>query len=161
DADLRKRLETTAEAAKAYDELVSAYEEELPRIAEAQDAAIICLKVGQVLDTKLREPERAIEFYEKSRELVPEIGNRALPALDRLYGQLDQPEKQAMVLDALATAAPEAQEQIALLFRLGQLSTEKLDSPDRAAQAFERIIAIDGKHLPSLRSLEALYEQAQ
>src|SRR5581483_24216 len=138
DADLRKRLETTADAAKTYDELVSAYEEELPRIAEAQDAAIICFKVGQVLDTKLREPERAVQFYEKARELLPEVGNRALPALDRLYSQLEQYEQQAQVLDVLATSAPESQERIALLFRLGQLCGEKLDSPDRAAQAFER-----------------------
>src|SRR4029079_2940452 len=79
DADLRKRLETTADAAKTYDELVSAYEEELPRVAEAQDAAVSCLKRGQLLDTKLREPERAVQFYEKSRELVPEVGNRSLP----------------------------------------------------------------------------------
>ncbi len=161
DAELRKRLETTAEAAKSYEELVSAYEDELPRIAEAQDAAVICLKVGQILDTKLREADRAVGFYEKAREVYPEVGNRALPALDRIYGNLGQFEQQAGVLDALASLAPEAQERVALLFRLGQLAMDKLDSPDRAAAAFEKILTLDARHLPSLRALEQLYESAQ
>lgn len=161
DAELRKRLETTAEAAKSYEELVSAYEDELPRIAEAQDAAYICLKVGQILDTKLRESDRAVGFYEKAREVFPEVGNRALPALDRIYGNLGSYEQQAGVLEALSGLAPEAQERVALLFRLGQLAVEKLDSPDRAAAAFEKILTIDARHLPSLRALEQLYESAQ
>jgi tetratricopeptide (TPR) repeat protein len=161
DAELRKRLETTAEAAKSYEELVSAYEDELPRIAEAQDAATICLKVGQILDTKLREADRAVGFYEKAREVYPEVGNRALPALDRIYGNLGSYEQQAGVLDALASLAPEAQERVALLFRLGQLAMDKLDSPDRAAAAFEKILTLDGRHLPSLRALEQLYDTAQ
>lgn len=161
DAALRKSLEQSADAAKTYDELVSAYEEELPRIAEASDAAIMCLKMGQVLEQKLREPERAVQFFERSRELAPEVGNRSLGALDRLYSSLEQFGKQADVLEALAQAAPEAQEKVALLFRLGQLATERLDSPDRAADAFEKILQVDPKHAPSLRSLEALYEAAQ
>ena len=48
---------TAANAAGLFEELVSAYEEELPRIAEAADATDVCIKVAQTLDLKLKEGE--------------------------------------------------------------------------------------------------------
>ncbi|MBS1151702.1 MAG: adventurous gliding motility protein AgmK, partial [Myxococcaceae bacterium] len=161
DADLRRKMESAAEAAKTFDELVGAYEEELPRIGDNADAADVCLKMGQVLEQRLGEPERAVQYFEKARELMPESGVKALPALDRLYGQLDNAPAQAEVLDALANLVREPAEKISLLFRLGQLANERLDSPDRAANAFERLLELDPKHLPSLRSLEMLYDTAK
>src|SRR5690606_26552325 len=44
--------------------------------------------------------------------------------------------------------------------RLGQLAESRLHAPDRAAAAYEGILEIDPKHLPSLRLLEPLYEAA-
>ncbi len=161
DAKLRQALEGAADAAKTWDELATTYEEELPRIADNADAAQVCLKLGQLFEQRMQEPEKAAAYYEKARELEPAIAPRALPALDRLYGQLEQPIKQADVLDLLAAQTEEPQEQLAILFRLGQLTNETLEDPDRAAGAFERILAIDSKHLPSLRSLELLYDNAQ
>jgi tetratricopeptide (TPR) repeat protein len=161
DAELRQRLEGAADAAHSYDELTSAYEEELPRIAEAVDAARVCLKLGQVFETRLQEPEKAIEYYEKARQFDPAVGNKGLSALDRLYGQSGQPARQAQAIEALAALATEPADKVGLNFRLGQLATESLDSPDRAANAFEKVLETDPRHLPSLRSLEQLYEHAQ
>ncbi len=161
DAELRRKMESAAEAAKTWDELVGAYEEELPRIGDNADAADVCLKMGQVFEQRLGEPERAVEYYQKARELMPESGVKALPALDRLYGQLDNAEAQAEVLEALSNQVRESNEKISLLFRLGQLANDRLDSPDRAANAFERLLELDPKHLPSLRSLELLYDTAK
>ncbi len=161
DPELRKRLELAAEAAKTYDELSSAYEEELPRIAEAADAAQVCLKLGHILDQKLHEAERAAMFYEKARALDPSVWDRALPALDRLYNQLNKPIPGAEILDALAQLTPEPQEKVGLLFRLGQLCQEMLEDPERAAEAYERILEIDKTHLAAARLLEQIYEASQ
>ena len=160
DPELRRRMEAAANAAGLFEELVSAYEEELPRIAEGTDAADVCIKVAQTLDLKLKEGERAASFYEKARELKPEVAPKVLPALDRIYGQLQQYQDQARVLELLAAAAEEPPEKMNLYFRLGQVALEKLDSPDRAAGAFEHILEVDPKHLPSARALEQLYEAA-
>src|SRR5262249_54563758 len=122
DAGLRGRLEKVADKARTHDELVTAYEEELPRVAEAQDAAQISLKLGQLLEQKLKEPDRAIGYYEKARTLDPAVSPKALPALDRLYGDLHKHEELAGVLEAQAMAATEAPEKVGFLFRLGQLS---------------------------------------
>lgn len=161
DRALRARLESAADAAKVWDELAGAYEEEMPRVAESADTAEMSVKLGQVYEQRLREPERAVDWYEKARELSPATAARVLPALDRLYGQLDRPLEQANAIDSLAALVKEPHEKIALLFRLGQLAVDRLDSPDRAAGAYERLLELDGEHLPSLRSLEQLYDQAQ
>src|SRR5690606_13734006 len=98
--------------------------------------------------------------YERAREAYPEGAAAVLPALDRLYGQLDFPDKQADIIELMAQSATEPADQVALAFRAGQLAMDQLDNPDRAAASFERVLAADPKHLPSLRGLDVLYEQA-
>jgi tetratricopeptide (TPR) repeat protein len=158
DAGLRHRLESATDASNTYDELVSAYEESLPRVAEAADAADVCLKLGQMLETRLREPDRAITYYERARSLHPSVQEKALIALDRLYVDLEAWQELAGVLEALAAGATEPADKVGYLFRLGQLCQDRLDSPDRAAGAFEQILVIDPGHLASARLLEGLYE---
>lgn len=160
DAELRHRLESATDASSTYDELVSAYEEALPRIAEAADAADVCLKLGQMLETKLREPERAITYYERARTLHASVAEKALLALDRLYVGLEAWPELAGVLEQLATGATAPADKTGFLFRLGQLCQERLESMDRAASAYEQILTIDPAHLASARLLEGLYEAA-
>ena len=123
--------------------------------------AQVCITLGQVYEQHQDEPDEAVKYYEKARATHPDAALKVLPALDRLYGQLGDEPKQAAVLDALAPLQAEAADKVALYFRLGQLAMEKLDSPDRAAAAFEKVLSVDPKHLPSLRSLEQLYEHAK
>jgi len=158
DPELRKALERTAEVAKTFDELAVAYEEQLPRIAEAKDAAEICLALGQLFDQRLQEPARAAEYYEKARQLSAESLSQALPALDRLYTQLDKPAELAAVLEDLIQLASDPQEKIGLLFRFGQLQQGKLGDPTRAAAAYEQILELDKAHLAAARLLEQIYQ---
>lgn len=161
DRQVRAKLVATAAAAESWDELSHALESELPRVGDPADAAEVLLLLGQVSEQRLGEKEQAVGFYERAQRTSAEVGARALPALDRLYGELGDADHQAGALEALATAATDPLDRVALNFRLGQLWAERLSSPDRAAAAFERVLATDPKHLPSLRSLEALYEQAK
>ena len=161
DAQIRKSLIAAGAAASSYDELVHALQAELPRIAEPQDTAEVCFAIAQISEQRLDEKEQAVVFYEKARTAHAESSSKALPALDRLYGELDFPDKQADIIEVMAFQVTEPAERVALYFRLGQLAMEKLDNPDRAAGAFEKVLEADPRHLPSLRSLEILYEQAK
>lgn len=160
DGELRRRLESATDASNTYDELVAAYEESLPRVAEAADAAEVCLKLGQMLETRLREPERAITYYERARSLHASVQEKALLALDRLYVELEAWLELAGVLEQLAAGATAPADKVGFLFRLGQIFQERLDSLDRAASAYEQILTIDANHLASARLLEGLYEAA-
>ncbi|MFZ5444170.1 MAG: tetratricopeptide repeat protein [Myxococcota bacterium] len=161
DGQIRKSLIASGTAAASFDELVHALQTELPRIAEPVDVAEVCMAIAQLSEQRLGEKEQAVVFYEKARAAHPESTLKALPALDRLYGELEFPDKQADIIEVMASVATEPAEKVALSFRLGQLAMEQLDAPDRAAGAFENVLQADPKHLPSLRSLEILYEQAK
>ncbi|MBJ6762133.1 tetratricopeptide repeat protein [Myxococcaceae bacterium JPH2] len=160
DAEVRRRLEDATDASGSYDELVVAYEEALPRVAEAADAADVCLKLGQMLETKLRDPDRAVSYYERARTLHASVQDKALVALDRLYVELEAWPELAGVLEALAAGGANVADRVGFLFRLGQLYHERLDSPDRAAGAYESILALEPGHLASARLLEGIYEAA-
>ena len=160
DGSLRSRLESAAEAAGMREELAHAYEEELPRIAEAKDAADICLRLAVLFDEKLAHFDRAALYYEKARELDPELATGVLPSLDRLYTQLAKPQELAVILEQLAEQAREPQEKIAFLFRLGQIEQEQLSSAERATKTYGRILELDKAYLPAARQLEQLYEAA-
>ncbi len=160
DGALRARLESATDAAGSYDELVVAYEEALPRVAEARDASDMCLKLGHLFEARLQEPERAVVYYERARTLNPAAQQKALAALDRLYVALEAWEELANVLEALASTAEETADKVGFLFRLGQLVQEKLDGMDRAASAFEQVLALEPGHLASARLLETIYDSA-
>ncbi|HUH12862.1 MAG TPA: hypothetical protein VMK65_07115, partial [Longimicrobiales bacterium] len=160
DAALRQRLENATEASGSYDELVVVYEAALPRVAEASDAAEMCLKLGHVFETRLQEPERAVIYYERARTLDPARQQRALVELDRLYVSLQAWPELASVLEALAATAEKAAEKVGFLFRLGQFTQEELESMDRAASAFEQVLALEPGHLASARLLEGIYDLA-
>jgi tetratricopeptide (TPR) repeat protein len=158
DAALRQRMEKAAEDAKSYDELGAAYEEALPRIAEAADAASVCLKLGQLFEKHVGEPEKAVVAYEKARSLDPAVAPRALAALELLYTQAEQWAELVQCLDELAKLAADPAQKAALLFRLGQVAQEKLQASERAGEAFEQVIDLDKSHLAAARALEQLYE---
>jgi tetratricopeptide (TPR) repeat protein len=160
DGALRHRLESATDAAGSYDELVVVYEESLPRVAEATEAAEMCLKLGQLFESRLQEPERAVIYYERARTLDPTSQQKSLVALDRLYVTLEAWPELADVLEALASTAEETADKVGFLFRLGQLVQEKLDNMDRAASAFEQVLALEPGHLASARLLETIYDAA-
>ncbi|HZH03469.1 MAG TPA: gliding motility protein, partial [Myxococcaceae bacterium] len=159
DPALRSRLEAAAEGAGTHDELAEAYEEALPRMAEASDTAQVCLTLGRLYDQRLKEPERAIAAYEKARSSDLAAAAQALPALDRIYGDLDKPRELADVLEAQAALA-EGEEKTGLLFRLGQIAQDRLEDPNRAAAAYEEILALNPGHLAAARLLEPIYAAA-
>ena len=160
DREVRAKVVASAETAESYDELVGALEEALPRINDPLEAGEVCLELGRLLESHLEEPDRAVNHLEKARTLSPEASPRALTALDRLYTRLDAPQELAQILEAQVEQATVPADRMGLLFRLGQLAESRLSSPALAVSAYERILQIESRHLPSLRLLEPLYEAA-
>jgi tetratricopeptide (TPR) repeat protein len=161
DEKLRRTLERMASAAESEEELVALYEEELPRVRDEQAAADIAYRAGFILDQKLTRPEEAQPLYEQAMALDPKVGVQGLPALDRAYRKSESWDQLAEVLRRAIDVLEEPREKSVQLLALGQLLEEKLGQPDRAAEVFEKILAIDPKSMPALRGLEKLYDAAQ
>jgi tetratricopeptide (TPR) repeat protein len=156
DAGVRAALERLTEATEHHEELAALYDEQLPRLGSA--GAPVALRLGELEEEKLSDPERAAARYEMARKLDPAAAGEALPALDRVYRKLERWNDLAEVLAAEAGRETRPEERLGLLFRLGQLAEERLGAPERAAAAYEAIAAANPRHLPALRALERLYE---
>ena len=158
DAAVRARLEALALSSDHEEELAAVLEDEIDRLSPAE-AAQVALRLGQLYEEKLGDPGRAALFLRRALALDTGTGPEVLPALERLYQKLEAwPELADVLSTRAATASPP--ERVQLLHRLGQLSQDRLSSPDRAAEAYEGAVATDPRHVPSLRALEGLYEQA-
>ncbi len=158
DPALRQRMETLAEQSGHEEELAAIYEDEIDRLPPAETADV-ALRLGALYEHKLGDPSRAATFLRRAVALDPGAAEEALPALERLYGRLESWPELADVLAHRAGQVAGA-EKVQLLFRLGQLCEERLEAPDRAAEAYEGAAKADPRHFPSLRALEALYEAA-
>lgn len=159
DETVRESLERVARDTGALEELAALYEEELPRIRAGAVAAVVALRRG-VLAEGSEGPEAARPWYERARDLDPGVGAGALPALDRIHRAAERWPELADVLEARAALEEDPEERVAVLFRLAAVAEERLGDRDRAAGAYERIVELEPRHLPSLRALERLYEEA-
>jgi tetratricopeptide (TPR) repeat protein len=154
DRALWSRLFAAAEASESTEEWLALLEEEHVRL-EPEALEPLAGQVGQICERALRDEAAALRWYERARRL----GSRdAALALERLHRAAERWEPLAEILDGLAEAEPDPAEKVALLFRFGRLAEDKLESPQRAAMAFERILLIEPDNLPALRALEPIYE---
>ena len=158
DAPLRAELDRLAEATGQHEELATLYQEELERLGPG--GGPLALRIGALHEGPLGRPAEAPPFYERARRLDPGVAPQALAALERLYRKLEQWPELAEVLSALAARETRTDERVGLLFRLGQVWEEKLQGPERAVAAYEAVLQAAPGHLPSLRALARLYEQA-
>jgi len=158
DAALRAELDRLAEATAQHAELAALYEESLERLGPG--GGPISLRIGALYEGPLGRPPDAPRFYERARKLDAGVAPQALLSLERLYRKLESWPELAEVLSALAARETRPEERAGLLFRLGQIWEEKLQSPERAVAAYEAVLQASPGHLPSLRALERLHEQA-
>lgn len=160
DVHVRRALESSAEVAETEEELAAVYEEAVARSSQQGVRGPLLIKLGELYERKLGDPERALTHLERALEVDPDGGKAALPALERLYRKAERWDRLADILAELAALVPETQEKVALLYRLGQLAEERLSAPDRAANAYEELLSVAPAHLPTLRAIERLYEAA-
>jgi tetratricopeptide (TPR) repeat protein len=119
----------------------------------ASEAAIDVFKRIQALDAKNGRAARAL------REIYAQAGDysalEALYAAQGAYGELcDQ-------LTSLADRTADMGARTRLLERVAALAQEKLNQPERALKAYERILATDPRNRKAALALVPLYRAAQ
>ncbi len=129
---------------------------------EVEDEAEIVrlqLEIGSICDLRLFDAGRAIAAY--ARVLDREPANLvALRALEELYEKSEQHERCLAMLEAQLDATPSASERVAVYERIAAIWEERFGKLDRAAEAYEHILAIDARNHAAYRLLERLYQQA-
>jgi golgin subfamily B member 1 len=116
-------------------------------------------EIGQLWDLRLYDAGRAITAYQSVLDVDPS-NLVALQALENLYEKTNQSEKYLEVLEAQLDVSPSEGEKISLYERMAAAWEERFGKLDRAAEALEKIVAIDSRNFGAYKELARLYQQA-
>ena len=128
---------------------------------ETDDATItkLRLEIGQIWDLRLYDAGQSIAAYQQVLDIDP-TNLVALRALESLYEKSNQSEKYLEILEAQLDATPSDAERVGLYERMAAAWEERFGKLDRAAEALEKIVAIDSRNYSAYRELARLYQQA-
>jgi tetratricopeptide (TPR) repeat protein len=174
DTDALAGLATLYERERRWPALVEILERQRQN-AEGNPAAELALleRRGMLLYEKLGATEGAIDVFRRIQQLAPQNA-RAQRALREIYAQsgdfaaLEQMyvEQGAFTdlcdqLTSLADRTADVAARTRLLERVAALSLEKLNQPERALKAYERVLTTDPQNRRAALALVPLYRQAQ
>ncbi|HTA20865.1 MAG TPA: hypothetical protein VK989_16340, partial [Polyangia bacterium] len=174
DADALAGLATLYERERRWPALVEILERQRQNV-EGQAAAELVLleRRGMLLYEKLGATEGAIDVFRRIQALQPQNA-RAQRALREIYAQSgDFAALEAMYVEqgafsdlcdqltSLADRTADMGARTRLLERVASLSVEKLNQPERALKAYERILTTDPQNRRAALALVPLYRQAQ
>jgi tetratricopeptide (TPR) repeat protein len=154
DLEAVEALERLYAGEQDWQSLLDIYAKKLELIVDDEQRREILLKMAQLCEDELDQPEKAIEHYDSILELGDDL--EALRALDRLYGQQEEWEKLGDVLERqLVLISPDDTKSISeLKYRLGQLKETQLESPADALSAYRDILEMDPTHEGARQALE-------
>jgi golgin subfamily B member 1 len=129
-------------------------------------------KLGTVYLERIEAPQLAAEVFREIlkiqpghsravrllREILAQSGD--FGALEDLYGALGDWDGLLEVLHAAADRTPEPHQKLAILERIATLAVEKA-APEKAAKAYERILALDPQNLTAARALVPIYRRTE
>ncbi len=143
-------------------------------LASDPKAQVILLeRIGTLYAEKLASPEQAISAYQEIVRKMPShpkamrtlrelfAQGQRFDELEKLYGENGQWEELCEVLLGAAERITEAPRKIALYSRVAEIALTQLKAPDRAAKAYERILAADGENQAAAAALVPIYRAAE
>ena len=127
---------------------------------EEDEAIKLRLEIGQLWDERLLDSAQSIAAYRGVLDTDPS-NLPALRALEQLYEKTGESEAYLDVLEAQRDVSPSDAEQISLYERMSSAWEERFGKLDRAAECYERIVALDERNFGAYQQLARLYYQEQ
>ena len=131
------------------------YESALSRTYTAEELLDLCMRLGDLAETQLKDPEAAVHYFREALRLAPEH----LPAIKALKRIFLSQGKQTELLDlldreGLATRVP--QQAISILLQAAQIFHERLFDDQRAIGCLLRVLEHDPHEEQAFQMLEVL-----
>ncbi|HTR55830.1 MAG TPA: tetratricopeptide repeat protein, partial [Kofleriaceae bacterium] len=143
----------------SWNELIATLQRQAAAEPSPEQRTELYIQLADLLETQAKDAAGAIAAYEHARELEP--ANRvALRALEALYEQTEQHDKYLAVLEAQLDATHADAERVSLYERIAAAWEEHFGKLDRAAEAYEQVIALDPRNVAAYHLLARLYKQA-
>lgn len=165
---LRRALERAADRKDVLDALLVAYERagehaELADLIESRAEleidrpsirAGLLIRLGELQEKELGEPEAAIDAFRRAFEADP--GHpEAMAGIDRLYRKTEAWSDLRSFLEGARGVVPET-ERVPLLCSLGELLASEFDEVDAANLAFEEALDLDPSASRALQGLQSI-----
>jgi tetratricopeptide (TPR) repeat protein len=134
------------------------YEQEL-RQAKSKDEAIdLCVKIGDLAETRLDSLELAAHYYNEalkiSQDYLP-----AIKALKRVYTALGDHQNMIALLDREGQVSRDPHQAISSLLEAAQVYRDRFNDPEKAVDCFFKVLEKDPKESQSFSQLEELLLQ--
>ena len=161
------------ERAREWEPLADVLERQSEQGQPDDQQAALLTKLGGVYADKLNNDDAAVAAYLRLLTIRPDdrraqdqikkryVARRDWDALEDFYAPLDKWEELIRTLEREAGSdSTELEERIALLFRVARLWDQHVGKPERAAKAYESILALDESNVQAVDALAPIYEQA-
>jgi len=145
------------ESLERWPELAAALEKLAGLTTDFREQTSIFLRLGDCLKERLGQPEKAVDAYCEVLEMDP-TEERAIKALEDLYGQTENWDALIDVLGMRASVHPEEETSIKLL--RGMLYEEKLENSERAADEYEEVLAFEPANQEAIGRLRKIYSES-
>jgi len=150
---------------EAWDELAEAIRERVREGMEGgepdeDEQLALLLELGRVEAERLGRLDRAIEAL-RGAQTIDAGDVRVQDALEALLVQEGRWDECVELLEQRAALTEEPRVRTALLGNLAAIARERLGDDDRAAAAYEKILARDPAHEAAARELTAIYTERE
>ncbi len=157
---------------KDFDKLADVLSAKIDLIDDEKEKTQSLIKLGTITGDKLKDSRRAVAAWESLLEIKPDdrraqeqlkkhlISLQAWEELEAFYKRNEKWDELIRVLEREAEK-PELEDEtsVKLLFKLAELWKEHKQRVDRTANAFEKILQIDGQNLEAAEALIPIYEE--
>src|SRR4029077_16180068 len=172
-AEAISALANLYERARDWAPLADVLEKKSQHVTDKAELVQLLQKLGTLYADQLSDDEGAIDAFRRLLEIEPEdrraqeqlkkryVTARAWDELEAFYAASAKYDELIRTFERAADAKDsELDERVTLFFRVARLWQDKLNQPDRAARAYEKVLALDASNLQAAEALTPIYEQA-
>lgn len=152
--------ERVAGAAKAWDELVAAYQAAADGAMDEDEQVLLRLRTGRVLSQELGRVDDALSEYRAVYDEHPD-NTQALSALEGLYRQTERWSELLEVYRRKLDLSVDQDERKATQFGIANVQREQMGDIEGAIATYEEVLSEDPEDTISLAALDALYGETE
>jgi tetratricopeptide (TPR) repeat protein len=143
---------------EAWDAVVDVLSRRAELSVDEAEIVRLRLEIGSIWELCVSDAGQSIAAYQSVLDLEP-LNVVALRALETLYDKTEQHDKYVAILEAQLETSSDA-DRISLYERMAAAWEERFGKRDRAADAYEKILALDPRNTAAYHLLARLYQQA-
>jgi serine/threonine protein kinase/lipopolysaccharide biosynthesis regulator YciM len=142
-----------------YQELLDNLRTQVQVAATPRQKITLWERIAGIYDEEFLDHQKAADAWEEVLK-IDGAHESAIVALVRHYRALDRWEDVQALYEKQLKLVTEADRRTELLLALGRVLSEQIGSPERATQAYERVLEIEPEHGGALEALARLRETA-